>query len=418
MSRAKTERLLNLVLCLLSTRRFLSKEQIYRAVPGYPESAEAFARAFERDKDELRSMGVPVQTGVNEVLFDDEPGYRIPQDAYALPEISLTTHEWAVVELAAQAWQSNALGADAQRAINKLRAEVPAFDGEQLAGQHSGQGLAETGGDQSTQTEPGQQVDLHASPFASLMGEQLANTTGDAAATQALAALTQAVADRQAVSFAYQKPRSEQAQQRTVQPWGLVAQRGRWYVVGFDQQRDARRVFRLARVQGQVQVLGRPGQFEVPAGVDLGAEVASVQPPAVLGTARLALAPDAGSFFRRGARELLVGSHPAPGAQVAQDHDACSAPRWDEVVIDYSDPGHLAAQVAGLAGKAVVLAPVQVGQLVLEHLRQAVAPSQRNDPHTDSRNGPHSDPHSQSHPDPGSDERRDQSARHKVQVQA
>ena len=79
MSGHKTERLLNLVICLLSTRQFLSKEQIRLAVPQYEEcrTVEAFDRMFERDKDELRDLGVPLETGSNSAWFEDEVGYRI-----------------------------------------------------------------------------------------------------------------------------------------------------------------------------------------------------------------------------------------------------------------------------------------------------------------------------------------------------
>ena len=105
MSRARTERLLNLVICLLATRRYLGKDEIRRAVPGYSDSDEAFERAFERDKEELREMGVPVETGSNNAWFEDEVGYRISRDAYALPEVTFTADEMAVLALAARAWQ-------------------------------------------------------------------------------------------------------------------------------------------------------------------------------------------------------------------------------------------------------------------------------------------------------------------------
>ena len=84
MSRRKTERLLSLVVCLLSTGKYLSAGQIREAVPGYPESFDAFKRMFERDKDELRELGIPLETGVS-ATPDEEPGYRIPRQAGASP---------------------------------------------------------------------------------------------------------------------------------------------------------------------------------------------------------------------------------------------------------------------------------------------------------------------------------------------
>ena len=86
MSKRRTERLLSIVVLLLSSRRYLTAEQIRVSVSGYPDAGESFKRMFERDKEDLRDLGVPLETGVNHP-FDDEVGYRIPQQAYELPEI-------------------------------------------------------------------------------------------------------------------------------------------------------------------------------------------------------------------------------------------------------------------------------------------------------------------------------------------
>jgi len=99
-SRTRTERLVNLVICLLSTRRFLTASQIAATVPGYehdaedPKDHEAFQRKFERDKAELRELGVPLETGTSSIL-DAEPGYRIARRDYALPDINLAPDEAA-----------------------------------------------------------------------------------------------------------------------------------------------------------------------------------------------------------------------------------------------------------------------------------------------------------------------------------
>ena len=104
MSALKTERLLNLVICLLSTRQFLAKEQIRAAVPQYADCAsdEAFDRMFERDKDEVRDMGIPLETGSNSPWFEDEVGYRVDRAAYALPEVAFEPNELAVLSLASR----------------------------------------------------------------------------------------------------------------------------------------------------------------------------------------------------------------------------------------------------------------------------------------------------------------------------
>src|SRR6201993_4732748 len=92
MSKRKTERLLSLVVCLLSSQRYLTATQIRAAVPGYPDSFDAFKRMFERDKEELRELGIPLDMGSNGPL-DEELGYRIPRQRYVLPDIRLEPDE-------------------------------------------------------------------------------------------------------------------------------------------------------------------------------------------------------------------------------------------------------------------------------------------------------------------------------------
>ena len=86
MSAAKSERLLNLVILLLVARNYTSKEQIRELMEPYRASSdEAFDRMFERDKDDLRALGIPLETGFVDKFFEDEHGYRIKRDAFELP---------------------------------------------------------------------------------------------------------------------------------------------------------------------------------------------------------------------------------------------------------------------------------------------------------------------------------------------
>ena len=124
MSSAKTERLLNLVICLLSTRRPLSKAQIRSAVPQYGESTsmEAFERMFERDKDELRDLGIPLATDPRRRAVRRRGGLPDRPDAYALPEMSFEPDEMTVLGLASRVWQQASLAGPAARALTKLKA--------------------------------------------------------------------------------------------------------------------------------------------------------------------------------------------------------------------------------------------------------------------------------------------------------
>src|SRR3954453_17421640 len=189
MSRRKTERLLNLVVCLLATRRYLTAEQIRHAVPGYPDGAEAFKRMFERDKEELRELGVPLETGSD---GDEEIGYRIQRQAYELPEIQLTPDEAAVLGLAARVWQRASMAEAASGALLKLRA----------AG-------VETDVAAATGIEPRGTTKTPSSP-----------------------ALWEAVRGGRPVAFDYQGIGRTSVARRHLDPWGVVSRRGRWYVVG------------------------------------------------------------------------------------------------------------------------------------------------------------------------------------------
>ena len=178
MSRRKTERLLSLVVCLLSTGKYLSAGQIREAVPGYPDSFDALKRMFERDKDELRELGIPLETGVS-ATPDEEPGYRILRQAYGLPEIRLEPDEAAVLGLAARAWRRAELAGAAAGALLKLRA---------------------AGIDAEETTQPGIEPRLQ---------------TGEAA----FGPLWEAVRDRRPVSFSHRAAGRSSSQQRQLQPW-------------------------------------------------------------------------------------------------------------------------------------------------------------------------------------------------------
>ena len=320
MSRARTERLLNLVICLLATRRFLSKDEIRRAVPGYSDSDEAFERAFERDKEELREMGVPVETGSNNAWFEDEVGYRIRRDAYALPEVRFAPDEMAVLALAARAWQQASLAGVASSALLKLRAYGVATDEVDMAG-----------------IDP--RVDTNEAAFVPLW---------------------RALDGRYPVRFDYRRAGGTAAQPRVVEPWGIVAWQGRWYLVGHDRDRGERRVFRLSRIAGGISRSGEPGEVAVPNGVDVRKEVAAFASAAPQGEARVLVRPAAGGFLRRQAT--------SERAAIGPDGE-----RWDELAVPYADAGLLADVLAGLGVDAVVLDPPDVRQAVVRRLQGALA---------------------------------------------
>lgn len=223
----RAERLLNLVLCLMAAERPVSREQIEKGVRGYAGSAGegAVERMFERDKEELRSMGVPIET----VETASGIGYRILPSQYALPDIVLSDAERTAVALAAQVWARGAVDGLPATAVRKL--ESVASDGW-------------------TSPEP-------AAP---------ATLTGDDAA---LAPLIGAVTEGVVIRFAYRRPDRDEDERRTVTPWGLRSSDGRWFLVGWDHGREAARTFRVSRIVGAVTTARAVTPHGAPEGFDV-----------------------------------------------------------------------------------------------------------------------------------------------------
>ncbi len=320
MSRSRTERLVNLVICLLSTRRFLTAAQIAQTVPGYehdpsdPRGHEAFQRKFERDKAELRELGVPLETGTASV-FDTEPGYRIARPAYALPDVILNPDEAAAVGIAARLWQHAGLSSAASSGLLKLRAA-------------------------------GVDVD----PQATLGFEPVVTVES------AFAPLTSAVTDRQAVTFDYRAPEADTPGRRRLQPWGVVCWRGRWYVVGQDLDRAAPRCFRLSRIVGEVRRIGAAAAYRLPEGIDLIDHVARWSGPRERrGRATVRLRPGRAAGIRRTAERVTPG----------QDGDIAE--------LRYSDPDSLAGHLVRYGADVVVLDPPEVRDAVVGLLEQTAS---------------------------------------------
>jgi proteasome accessory factor B len=317
MSRRKTERLLSLVVCLLSARRYLTAAQIRDAVPGYPDSFDAFKRMFERDKDELRELGIPLETGVNGGS-DEEPGYRISRQAYELPEIRLEPDEAAVLGLAARVWRRAELAGAAEGALLKLRA---------------------AGIEAEDMSQPGIEPRLQ---------------TGEAA----FGPLWEAVRDRRPVSFGYLAAGRSSPQQRRLEPWGVVNRRGHWYVVGQDLDRREQRVFRLSRISGEVAFRGPAGSVTVPPGTDVRGAVRAWDtgspPPR---TCLLRVRTGAGHGLRRHAPTVRPDAEPG----------------WDLVETSFADIGWWSEHVASFGADVVVLEPADLRDAVIGRLKGALA---------------------------------------------
>jgi predicted DNA-binding transcriptional regulator YafY len=209
----RLERLVNLTATLLDTRRPLTLVELSeRLEPSYPADKVARRRAFERDKETLRNLGVPIQTEPVDALTN-ELGYRIRPDDYYLADPGLTDPEQAALHVA----------------VTAVR----------LDGGEAREGLRKLGG-----------VEGAAAPALAT----LEVTTG-------LGDLFEAVAKRRSITFDYR------GEPRALDPYGVVHRFGHWYVVGRDRDKDALRAFRVDRLDGPVET-GPPRAVEPPRGFD------------------------------------------------------------------------------------------------------------------------------------------------------
>jgi len=197
----KLERLLNLTAALLHAEMPLTAEELRDRVGGYPDTKATFRRAFERDKDDLRSMGMPLR--VEPVPGVDPPvdGYRLDRDEYAGTEL--------------------------------------AFEADELAALHLATSLVQLDGDDTALVKLG-----------AGSGDAPADSVGRVPFNDTLATMIGAAVDRNALSFTYNDV------ERIVEPWKLSFTRGHWYLSGFDRLREDQRLYRVDRIKDGVSLSG------------------------------------------------------------------------------------------------------------------------------------------------------------------
>ena len=259
-----SERLLNLIIALSNTRARLTRADIREVVAGYDrekpgEDAQAaarrtaaFERMFERDKDDLRKMGIPLRT-VTDPTHGDDIGYVIDAGEAAMPVLEFSEVERAVLAVAAQYWQDTALDASAKRAWVKV----------------------------ASTAARAQPLEINVAARA------------NARAAEA-PALAQAIVDRQAIQFTYTSASVGRAK-RTVEPWRLVVRGSALYLVAFDRDRGEPRTFRVNRIEGAVKAIGEAGAFEAPENVST--EALSERVPTL--RAKVGLLPEVGHSMRQ-----------------------------------------------------------------------------------------------------------------------
>ena len=224
----KSERLVNLTIALLATKRYLTKSEIFRSIEGYEGNDESKERMFERDKDDLRSLGIEIEVGGFDPIFNDEAGYRIKPESYALDLGEISGADIALLSLAANAWNGQALNAIAHSALLKLKSI-------------------------------GIDSDIDAIP---MLAPRMVSAGSE------LVTVVEAITTRSPITFTYIGQDLEN-QKRTLNPYALASRDGFWYFAGIDLDKGAIRTFRLDRVEGEIAVGKKNASFEIPAGFDL-----------------------------------------------------------------------------------------------------------------------------------------------------
>ncbi|MHC2998078.1 helix-turn-helix transcriptional regulator [Microbacterium sp. HJ5] len=308
------ERLVNLVVALMATDQGLTKDTILTSVAGYREQSEsgaskdALEKMFERDKESLRGLGVPIETIGDWADPDDlrEARYRVPTAEYALPEdIEFTPAELALLNLAGGVWSESSMSDDARSGLRKIRALGIPVD-EPIIGY---------------------------SPRISMRDPSFP-------------AFQQAIEQSRVVTFPYLKPGESAPRQRRVQPLALVEYEARWHVFGYDLDMEADRTFLLVRIVGPVT----PTR-------------ATFDP---------ALREGAGERALRGLEELAARSSALlevnPGTEAALRLARRAKPAEQGIRVPYVDVRIFAEELASYGPEVRVVEPAELRDQVIERL--------------------------------------------------
>ena len=310
------------MLALLASTSGLTKSEIFSTVRGYAQDQAAgtdpmsLDRKFERDKEDIRELGVPIETVA--LLGEDGDNhnlrYRIPKGAYELPaDVRFTREEVTLLNLAARVWQEGSLSGESRRALTKLRALGVSTDDTLL-------GYA---------------------PRVRLRDE-------------AFEPLSQAIDKRGAVRFRYLKAGDDRARDREVYPLALVQYDGRWHLSAVEVATDAERTFLLRRIVGTITPLGQKPLHER-SGDHSAAAVAGLD-----------------AVWEANVAEIVV--HAGSDAELRLTHrkgTQSSAP--DTLQVHYLDLAIFADELAGFGPEVLVVSPPELREAVIARLKATVA---------------------------------------------
>ncbi|HEX4402174.1 MAG TPA: WYL domain-containing protein [Galbitalea sp.] len=314
------ERLFSLVLALLATEAGLTKNEILSTVQGYRQRFSTsgdnsnLERQFERDKDDIRELGVPLETleSPGQVGNNQNLRYRIPRGDYELPsDISFSPEETTLLNLAAMVWREGSISGESRRAILKLRSLGVVTD------------------------EP-------------VIGYAPRLRVRDIAFEPLNVALDKHVIIR----FGYLKPGEQEARVRTIAPIALIQREGRWLLHGQDEDAGGTRNFLLRRIVTPITTTNtRYAPFPESATEDAKAELDDIWDRR---TAVVEVEPGSDAATRLSKR---------PGTTVDEN----------SLTLHYSDIDLFADELAGFGPEALVTSPAELRTAVRDRLLRTAA---------------------------------------------
>jgi proteasome accessory factor C len=317
----KLIRQLSLVAFLMAERRPLTARDVKSNVEGYSEmSDEAFARRFYSDRAELLSLGVPLQSQRDE--FTGEELYTLRSEQYFLPQLELENEELAALQTALYLLEGQFAYAEPLRlALQNLALGRPGFA--------------------EAPTETALRVEVLDPDYSVEMPGRLAKLEG-------------AISKQRTVKFDYWSISRDEHSERTLNPYALYNDRGKWYVVGRDLDRDALRTFRVSRIEGDIKFATRRER--------------DFRPPTDFDVADLRGRPDWLIGDVVGEARIEVRGDTAWWVQRA--YGSTGRIEDDVFVTDYSSVGALASWVLRQDGRAVPIEPDELRREVAASLRR------------------------------------------------
>jgi proteasome accessory factor B len=209
----KTERLINLTLALLSSKRYLTKSEIFKVVAGYSGSPETMERMFERDKDDLRNLGIRIEVRGLDPLFEDDQGYLIDSDTHQINPDNFSKEDILLLTMAANLWHGSALQQDSKAALLKIQS----LDGAVAT---------------NTVTSP---------------------VVADNEDSKKLLLIFDAVERAISLEFEYK------GIIRQVNPYGIYTRRGFWYLAA--QEKEVVKSFKVVRIGQQIKAISKADGF-------------------------------------------------------------------------------------------------------------------------------------------------------------